>query len=64
MADLLLPDIPPKYDPAVERDRSDAMERADSHNIKLWQHLVLQSPDGSRWIIVVDNAGALSTSPA
>jgi hypothetical protein len=69
---MILPGIPERYDPKVEEARNGAIEAADRLNRKKRtdltiyppERLVLYSPDGSKFAVVVDNAGVLSTVPA
>lgn len=60
---------PQKYDPAYESERNRSIERADSLSLKRDSdvylvngiRLILQSPDGTRYALTVDNAGVLGT---
>jgi hypothetical protein len=60
--------IPSKaYDALQETTRNRILEIEDARNRKLGadielseDRLILRSPDGSRWVLVVDNTGALS----
>lgn len=60
----------PTYDPRGMADMAAQIERADMMNYKRDRDLeigqnrvILTSPNGSRYAIVVDNAGVLSTVP-
>jgi len=68
---LRLPQPSPDYDQAREAERNRAIERADAQNHKRGrdievgassERLILTSPNGTRYSVVVDNAGALSTT--
>lgn len=59
------------YNRAHELERNRAIELADRHNHKRGQdveigangeRLIITSPNGSRWEVTVDNAGALGTT--
>ncbi|MDE4176364.1 hypothetical protein PXK01_19585 [Phaeobacter sp. PT47_59] len=59
----------PNYDRLQEADRIRQIEQADRQNHKRGQdveigqgRLILTSPNGTRYSVEVDNAGALSTS--
>lgn len=61
---------PQSYDPRAMADQAAQIERADQMNYKRDRDLeigqnrvILTSPNGSRYAIVVDNAGVLSTVP-
>lgn len=68
---LVLPPPPDRYDPVVFAQAMDEIARAVE---KAWargedvvlvgtrDRLVLQSPDGSRFHVTVDNAGVLGTT--
>lgn len=64
---MKLPIPPNRYDPSFEAQRNAFIEQADlqSHKkaadleIVLPQRLILRSPNGSRWVISVSNAGAI-----
>ena len=64
---MILPVVSNFYDPRREAERQRVLEEADSQNRKTQQdvaiggnRLLLKSPDGALWSVVVDNAGALS----
>lgn len=64
---MTLPIAPPAYSVDDQRRTRAAIERADKQNRKLRQdieitseRLILSSPNGSRWVLTVSNAGALS----
>lgn len=64
---MILPVISNFYDPKREAERQRVLEEADNQNRKTRQdvaiggnRLLLRSPDGAIWSVVVDNAGALS----
>ena len=64
---IVLPEPPEEYTPEVEAERNRILEEADLDNLKRARdvepgRLILSSPDGTRWEITVDNAGALSTT--
>ena len=56
------------YDQAAEAQRIRQIEAADGENVKkdrdndMVGRIILTSPNGTRYAIEVDNAGALSTS--
>lgn len=59
---------PARYDPSyhnkanAELAREDRGNRKTNSDIELWKdRLILRSPDGSRFVVVVSNAGVLST---
>lgn len=64
---MKLPIPPAKYDPSFESQRNAFIEQADQQSHKkavdleivLPQRLILRSPNGSRWVISVSNAGAI-----
>lgn len=66
---LHLPVVPTRYDPDRERMVQSLLEQEDQFNLKRGQNvvmangeeLILVSPDGSMWALVVDNSGDLST---
>lgn len=66
-----LPSPPgPRYDQGNERRFRDAVSREDGRNYKRGQdieiidgRLIMAAPDGSQFIIGVDNAGSLTTTP-
>jgi hypothetical protein len=67
-----LPNPPERYDPAVERARNDVLEHADHDNLKSGrditihppsnERLILYSPGGTAWEVLVDDAGVISAS--
>ena len=66
-----LPRPTPSYDANDQARTREQIKSADRLNMKsnqdidlVTQRLYLHSPDGAKWQIVVDNAGALSASPA
>ena len=68
MSDLHLEQPNRFYLPESETYRNAEIERADRNNVKRWDLPewvldpgFLQSPDGTRWKLVVDNSGALTT---
>jgi hypothetical protein len=66
---MKLPTPGPRYDPQRQAQTHRALELEDEKNRKRGQHvelgpdeaLILRSPDGTRWKLLVDNLGALST---
>lgn len=65
---MILPKAQFKYDPNNEEQTRQILNTEDRKNIKKGDtvyfdrnEVILSSPDGSRWAIKVDNAGALST---
>lgn len=50
----------------LELVREDERNRKVGQDVRLLvgERIILKSPDGSRWAIEVDNAGALSTTAA
>ncbi|MGB1223920.1 MAG: hypothetical protein ACPHCN_07230 [Mycobacterium sp.] len=60
-----IPRPPLEYDAEVERKRNRSLEQADALNLKRNQdlrltspiRLILNSPDGTEWVVGVDNAG-------
>lgn len=68
---LNLPPPSEEYDASRERQRDLLLEQADRENRKRGQDIetdeetvILRSPDGARWKLVVANNGVLSTDPA
>ena len=64
---MILPNSPNSYDQSVESQRNLQLEQADDMNRKKNQdielrndRLILQSPDGTRYKLSVDNSGNLS----
>lgn len=67
---MRLPDQPNTYDQWIERQRSLALEQADSLNRKKNQdievggeRIILQSPSGTRFKLVVNDLGVVTASP-
>lgn len=67
---MRLPDQPNTYDQFIERQRSLSLEQADSLNRKKNQdievgdeRIILQSPSGTRFKLVVNDLGLLTASP-
>jgi hypothetical protein len=58
---LNLPSPGPSYSVENEAQTRAALEREDKRNQKLGEPIILVSPNGSRFSLAVDNAGALST---
>lgn len=66
---MRLPNVPPGYNAATERQRNLTLELADKNNHKRGRdveinpgRLILTSPDGTRWSITVDNSGVISAT--
>lgn len=67
-----LPQAPAKYDQDNEKNLRTALTQADGKNYKKGQdleivrpqRLILRSANGTRYALVVDNSGNLSTSAA
>jgi len=67
---MKLPTPAGRYDQALEAQRNLLLEQADKQNRKRLedveivepQRLILRSPDGTRWKLVVDNAGVLTAT--
>lgn len=66
---MTLPLVKPVYDARAERERSRTIEqefkrrqRTDNDYEIGDNRLILKSPDGTRWSITVDNAGAISAT--
>lgn len=67
---MRLPNPPPQYSSSLEAQRNQILEREDSLNFKKTadveivdpQRLILRSPDGTKYVISVDNSGVLSAS--
>ena len=64
-----LPPVTGKYDPATQSEIYTTIRQADSKNMKLDKDnfidsgsLCLQSPDGTWFVLSVDNSGTLSTT--
>lgn len=68
---MILPNPPERYDHRAEQARNDEIQRADQLNRKARadvivyppERLILYSPNGTRYSVVVDDAGVLSTVP-
>lgn len=60
-----IPRPPERYDRRSEDERNRAIEQADRQNVKKNEdiriiapvRLILPSPDGTEWVIAVDNSG-------
>ena len=57
-----------RYERPTEDRRNRVLELADAQNLKRGEdielsegRLILRSPDGTRWVLTVDNAGNLGT---
>lgn len=68
MSKLILPKAAPAYDQSNEEEARQALRLADQQNAKKGETLyfdrnevVISAPDGSRWALKVDNAGAVTT---
>ena len=67
---ILFPFLPPRYDAPVLQAALDEISRADDDNYKRRRdvevvapaRLVLQSPNGTLWKIVVSDAGVVSAT--
>lgn len=66
---MILPRAPAEYSPRDQNDLRATLEREDQQNVKRGTDieigdasLILTSPDGNRWAVVVSNAGALSAT--
>lgn len=66
---MKVPTPPPTYMPVAEAQRNFLIETADRQNRKInadveisSSKLILTSPNGSRFSVVVSNAGALSAT--
>jgi hypothetical protein len=65
---MILPSAPSNYRADDQNNLRAAIRRLDLQNRKKGQdveiagseRLILASPDGNRWVLTVDNAGALS----
>lgn len=64
---MRLPNPPPTYRPVHEHERSRQIEAADKRNHKRGAdievapgRLILTAPNGTRYVVSVTNAGALS----
>lgn len=61
---MQLPIAPGVYSPTDQAQMRGILEREDKRNQKIGGDVVLQAPNGSRWKLIVDNAGALTTVAA
>jgi hypothetical protein len=61
---MLLPKAPAAYSEQDQAQLRGELERADKQNMKIDGGVVLKASDGSRWKLVVDTSGNLSTSAA
>ena len=66
---MRLPDAPSNYDPVYESEKNNMLEKIDQQNFKRLSdveigsaRLIIESPNGTRYKIVVDNSGNLSAS--
>lgn len=67
---MKLPSPPPKYDPNYEGEKNRILEQSDVQNIKRLvdvevvspQRLILRSPNGTQWKLVVSNLGVLTAT--
>jgi len=67
---MKLPSPPPQYSPTYEGEKNRILEQTDIHNVKRLadievvapQRLILRSPDGTQWKLVVSNTGTLSAT--
>jgi hypothetical protein len=66
---LNLPSPSPTYDPKNEAQTRDTIAKADSDNQKkrqdfvvdpIYNRLILQSPNGTKWSLTIDNTGVIS----
>ena len=65
---MRLPTPAGQYTPRMETERNRQIEAADKQNRKQGRdvdvseaRLILKSPDGTRWVVSIDNTGTLST---
>ena len=66
---MKLPRPQPRYSPGAESQRNLQIEQADKRNRKKGtdvelsrgERVILQSPDGVRWAVTIDNTGTLQT---
>lgn len=65
---LNLPSPSPVYDPTNEAQTRDTISRADSDNQKrrqdfvvdpTYNRFIMQSPDGTKWSLTIDNTGII-----
>lgn len=61
---MQLPKAPASYDASDQAQMRGILERSDNMNQKTGGVIILTAQNGSRWKLVVDTAGALSTIPA
>lgn len=67
---MRLPNPPAQYSASSEAQRNQILEREDGLNFKKTadveivdpQRLILRSPDGTKYVISVDNSGVLSAT--
>ena len=66
---MRLPDAPSNYDPVYESEKNNMLEKIDQQNFKRLSdveigsaRLIIESPNGTRYKIVVDDSGNLSAS--
>lgn len=61
---MQLPKAPDRYDARDQANMRGILEREDKRNVKIGGDVVLTATDGSRWKLVVDTSGTLSTVAA
>ncbi len=66
---MKLPTPAGQYTPRMETERNRQIEAADQQNRKQGRdvdvgnaRLILKSPDGTRWVVSVDNTGTISAA--
>ena len=67
---MKLPSPPQQYDPNYEGEKNRILEQSDVQNIKRLvdvevvspQRLILRSPNGTQWKLVVSNLGVLTAT--
>lgn len=67
---MKLPSPPAEYSPIYEGEKNRIIEQSDAQNLKRVvdteivdpQRLILRSPNGTRWKLVVSNLGVLTAS--
>ena len=67
---MKLPSPPLQYDPTYEGEKNRILEQSDFQNIKRLvdvevvspQRLILRSPNGAQWKLVVSNLGVLTAT--
>ena len=66
---MRLPDAPSNYDPVYESEKNNMLEKSDQQNFKRLSdveigsaRLIIESPNGTRYKIAVDDSGNLSAS--